>query len=336
MKVIIYSTKMIEQEYLQKANTYGYNLLFVSQPLSAETAVLAKGREAAIVFTTDDADDKTLDLLKQNGIKYITTRTAIYDNVDIKKATELRIRVANIPAYTPHAIAEHTIALIMALNRKIVTADRQVHNYNFTIDNLLGFDLNNKTAGIISTGKTGALVAKILHGFGCRLIAYDPYPDIELTRNYHVNYVSLEQLCSTSDVITVLAPLQPGNNNLINKAVISEMKQGVMLINTAHGRAVNNADVYEGLQTGRIGYFGTDVYQQQNSGQNKPEAASPQQDALLAALLNMPAVLITPNQAFATSEGLASIAATSFYNLHCWQNNLPAPNEVTQKSRGYL
>ncbi len=336
MKVIIYSTKMIEQEYLQKANTYGYNLLFVSQPLSAETAVLAKGCEAAVVFTNDDADSKTLDLLKQNGIKYITTRAAIYDNIDIKKATELRIRVANVSTGAPHATAEHTIALIMALNRKIVTANRQVHSYNFAIDNLLGFDLNNKTAGIISTGKTGTLVAKILHGFGCRLIAYDPYPDIELTRNYHVNYVGLEQLCATSDVVTVLGPLQPGSNNLINKAVISEMKQGVMLINTGHGLAVNNADVYEGLQTGRIGYFGTDVYQQQNSGENKTRAASLREDAILAALLNMPQVLITPNQAFATCEGLANIAATSFYNLHCWQNNLAAPNEVTQKSRGYL
>jgi len=334
MKVIIYSTKKFEKEYLAKANTAGYELSFVSQTLSTETAFLAKGYDAAVIGMDDDASVKPLEALKQNGIKFIVIRTAEYGNIDIKKASELKIRVSNIPSASTEATAEFTIAMILALNRKLVTADRQVHNNNFSAENLVGFNLYNKTVGIIGTGKTGAAVGKILHGFGCKLIAYDPYPDIELTRNYHVNYVGLEQLCSASDIITIHTALNPGTKYLIDKSVISEMKPGAMLINTGRGPVVNTVDVYDALKDGHIGYFGADVYEHEKGIFLYDRTGAIPGDALLEALAKMPNVLITPHIAPATKEALANVAEGCFTAINCWQNNQKAPYELTLKTRG--
>ncbi len=334
MKVVIYSTKKFERTYFLNANAGMYDLMFVNQTLNADTCHLAKGYDAAIICNEDDASAKQLEILKQRGTKYIVTRAADYGNIDVKKADELKMRIANVASASTNATAEYTIAMILTLNRKIIAASRQVANADFSAEGLVGFDLYNKTVGIVGTGKTGAVVAKILRAFGCRLVAYDPYPDIELTRNYHVNYVGLEQLCATSDIITIHTAINPSTKYLIDEGLINEMKPGVMLVNTARGSVVNIPAVYQALKDGRMAYFGTDMCFEGNGklpfygGRPLPE------DELLGSLIKLPNVLITPHIAQATTDALANVANICFGTISNWLSNHSNHNEVSLKERG--
>src|SRR2546428_1476574 len=224
MKVIVFSTKNFERSYLEEANKTGHDLKMVETPLSLETADLAFGNSIACISTADDASVSVIEKLHENGIRCITIRATGYDNVDIKKARQLGIRVANVPEYSPYAIAEHAIGLILALNRKLVLANRQVHQYNFKVDDLIGFDLHHKTVGIVGTGKTGSLMAKILHGFGCDLLGFDMNENKELVEKYGLHYVDLNTLCRLSDIITINISLNEHTEHIINKDVISSMK----------------------------------------------------------------------------------------------------------------
>jgi D-lactate dehydrogenase len=329
MKILFYSTKDFEQPYLETSNYRKDEIVFINEPLCLQTADKAKGFDAVSIFTGDDASSVVLEALDKNGVRFIAIRAAGYDNVDLKKATELGIGVANVPEYSPYAIAEHAAALILTLNRKIITADKQVHQQNFTTSNLVGFDLNRKTVGIIGVGKIGSVFAKIMHGFGCRLLGYDIRENRRLEEKYGLQYVDLPALCREANIISIHTCLTPGTKHMINKKLIRQMQRGVMLINTSRGGCVNTADVIEGLENGHIGYYGADVYENERGIFFYDHTGKELSDPMLKKLLSMPDVLITPHQAFVTQEALLNIATATFDNIDCWKNNQRSRKELT-------
>lgn len=329
MKTLFYSVKDFEQPYLETFNYRNEEIVLTKDSLALQTADKAKGFDIVSIFTGDDASSSVLEALHKRGVKFIATRAAGYDNIDIKKAAELGIAVANVPEYSPYAIAEHAVALILALNRKIITADRQVHQQNFTTGNLLGFDLNRKTVGIIGLGKIGSVFAKIMHGFGCRLLGYDIRENKELTQKYGLEYVDLPALCREANVISIHTCLTPTTRYMINKKLIGLMQRGVMLINTSRGGCINTQDVIDGLENGHIGYFGADVYENEKGVFFYDHSGKEIKDTMLKKLLALPNVLMTPHQAFATQEALSNIAETTFHTIDCWKNNQRSANELT-------
>jgi len=329
MKILFYSIKDFEQPYLETFNYRNEEIVLSKDSLDLQTADKAKGFDVISIFTGDDASSIVLEALQKKGVKFIATRAAGYDNIDIKKAAELGIAVANVPEYSPYAIAEHAVALILALNRKIIIADRQVHQQNFTTGNLIGFDLNRKTVGIIGLGKIGSVFAKIMHGFGCRLLGYDIRENKELAQQYGVEYVDLPALCREANVISIHTGLTPATKYMINRKLIGLMQRGVMLINTSRGACINTQDVIDGLENGHIGYFGADVYENEKGVFFYDHSGKEIKDAMLKKLLTLPNVLMTPHQAFATQEALSNIAETTFHTIDCWKNNKRSANELT-------
>ena len=328
MKILFYSTKYLEQPYLEAANTRKEELTFIKEALSLQTADKAKGFNVISIFAGDDASSNVLEELYKNGVRCIAVRAAGYDNVDIKKATELGIVIANVPEYSPYAIAEHAVALILALNKKIAKVGDEAQNQNFTTGNLVGFDLNGKTVGIIGVGKVGGVFAKIMHGFGCRLLGYDIKENKELKEKYGLEYVDLPALCREANILSIHTGVTPQINYLLNKNLIDLMQQGTMLINTSHGGCVNIADVINGFENGNIGYYGADVYENERGVFFYDQSGKELKDEMLKKLLIMPNVLITPHQAFSTKESLTNLAATTLYNIDCFKNNQHSKNEL--------
>ena len=333
MKTLIYSIKDFERSYLLNQNKMNHELTLIEEPLISDTVALAKGHEAVVVFTGDDVSTTVMQKLHDAGVKYIAIRAVGYDNVDIKTANYLGIKCANVPEYSPYAIAEHAVALMLALNRKLVLADKQVHHHNFTVGNLVGFDLHQKTVGIVGTGRIGSVAAKILHGFGCNLLGYDIEEKKELKEKYNLKYVDLKTLCSSSDIITLNTPLNTATKYMINKDMLDVMKNGVMLINTARGAVINTDHVIEALDSGKIGYLGLDVYEREKGIFFYDFSKNKVKDGVLKKLMGNPNVIITPHQAFATNEALSNIADTTFYNLDKWAQNLNSENELVCRGK---
>ncbi|MBC7486905.1 MAG: 2-hydroxyacid dehydrogenase [Cytophagaceae bacterium] len=331
MKVVVYSTKQYERAYLEKSNRGKHDFLFLEEVLSVKTVELAKECSAVSIFTNDDASSEVLKQLANLNIKSITTRAAGYDNIDLNEAEKLNLKITNVPEYSPYAIAEHTVAMILAMNRKIVQADRQVKNYNFALDDLIGFDLHGKTVGIIGLGKIGSIVAKILNGFGCKLLGYDIEQNEALTKAYGMEYVSLGKLCKIADIITLHAPLNTNTHYIINKENLQLMKKGVMIVNTGRGGLVNTADALDALKEGKIGYLGLDVYEKEKGLFFYDHSRDIPQDDLFACLLPYKNVLITGHQAFLTENALGNIADTTIYNLDCFQKSEQSLHELTGK-----
>nr|WP_321248289.1 2-hydroxyacid dehydrogenase [uncultured Psychroserpens sp.] len=329
MNVLIYSAKDFEIPYLEAANTKKHKLTFTKEALSSETAMLAVGFDAVSIFSADEAWVITIEKLKDFGVKYITLRSVGYDNVNLRAASRLDIRVANVPEYSPYAIAEHAVALLLALNRKLIESNFRVSHYNFNLNNLVGFDLNNKTVGIIGTGKIGAVMSKIMHGFGCKLLGYDIEENSALKDQYGMQYTTLEQLCNKADIISLHVPLTTETHQLINEDLIYEMKDGVILINTARGAVINTEDVIEGLKRGKIGALGLDVYENEKGLFFKDRSQNFLSDTLIMTLNAFPNVLITGHHAFLTDEALTNIADTTIYNLDCWDSGKETDNELT-------
>jgi D-lactate dehydrogenase len=330
MNILFFSAKDYEIPYLQAANKTNRQLKYVREPLSLETASKAIGFETISIFISDDGSAPVLEALFAIGVRFIAIRAVGYEHVDIKKAGELGISVVNVPDYSPFAIAEHAIALMMALNRNLVVADKQVHQQNFTTDKLIGFDLKNKTIGIIGTGKIGSTLAKIMHGFGCKLLGYDIQHHKVLTELYGLEYVSLEELCNQSDIISVHTCLTPETKYMVNASLIKKMKKGVMLINTSRGGCIKTTDLLQGLETGQIGYFGADVYEQEKGIFFNDFTGKELKDDVLKKLLTFENVLITPHQAFATREALTNIAETTFESIQCWEEGRRSPCTLTK------
>ena len=252
MKVFVYSTRKFEKAPLEKALAH-HEVRMSEARLNVNTATLAKGSEAVSIFVNDDASAPVLAKLHEGGIKCLALRSAGFNHVDLAEAARLGMRVARVPEYSPAAIAEHTIALMLALNRKIIRAHNRVRDLNFSLEGLAGFDMSGKTAAIIGTGKIGRVVARILHGFGCKIMAFDPFEDEELKTKYGVMYGDIESVLKASDIVTLHLPLTSESRYIINRERIAIMKPGVMLINTSRGGLVKTKDVIEALKTGKIG-----------------------------------------------------------------------------------
>lgn len=328
MKVLVFSAKDFEIDNLNKANEGKHKLTFEQESLNANTAVMAAGYEAISIFSNDDASLVVLEILKELGVKYITLRATGYNNVSVKSAKRIGLKVAYAPEYSPHAIAEHTVALLLALNRKLVLANAQVHQHNFLLDNLVGFDLNGKTVGVFGTGHIGSIVVKILHGFGCKLLANDIHKNQYLENHYNLEYVTLEELCAQSDVISINAPLTYDTHHIFRNSLLKIMKKDAILINTARGAIVKTTDVIQALKKGNLAGYAADVYEGEEGIFFRDNSTTGIKDEQLLELLALPNVLLTPHQAFATKEALTRIALTTIYNLDCWAEGKSCKNEL--------
>ncbi|SNZ01391.1 2-hydroxyacid dehydrogenase [Flagellimonas pacifica] len=330
MKITVFSTYKFDRPYLEAANGGKHTLNFLEPRLSENTVSLAQDAKAIALFTGDDASSPVLEGLHALGVKYVVLRSAGYNHVDIKKATELGIKVSRVPAYSPYAVAEHTISLILALNRKLVRAHNRIREQNFSLNGLTGFDMNGKTVGVMGTGKIGKILIKILHGFGCKILAYDVKEDKELGEKFGVRFTDCKTLCSEADIISLHVPLTPETKHLIDTEQISHMKKGVMIINTSRGGLVDTKAVIEGLKTGHIGYFGMDVYEEEEGLFFKDHSDEILQDDVIARLMTFNNVLITSHQAFLTKTALKNIAETTIYNLDCFEKQIESGNEVIE------
>lgn len=326
MRTIVFSTRPYDRKYLARAAEGKHELTFLEPRLAPETAVLAQGYDAVCAFVNDELSAEVLQQLHAGGTRYLVLRSAGFNHVDIAAAKELGFQVAHVPSYSPHAVAEHTVGLILALNRRIARAANRVREGNFSLDGLLGFDLVGKTVGVIGTGKIGAIVAKILQGFDCRVLLYDKFPN-EACRAFG-NYVELDALWRESDVITLHCPLTPETQHLICREALAKMKPGVMLINTSRGALVDTRAVIAGLKSGRIGYLGLDVYEEEADLFFEDRSLDVLHDDVFARLLTFPNVLITAHQAFFTEEALAEIARVTMVNLDEMQSGKPLSNLI--------
>lgn len=328
MKIAIYSTHKFEKSYLEKAFDGKHHVKYIDSSLSVDTALLAEGHQAVSIFVNDTASAEVLQMLSKAGVKYLVLRSAGYNNVDLTEAKKLNIKVARVPEYSPYAVAEHTVTLMLALNRKVIRAHNRVMDQNFSLDGLVGFDMNGKTVGIIGSGKIGQLVAKIMYGFGCRILVLDKTENEGLKDKYAAVYTDFETLCEQSDIITLHVPLTPETKYLIDKKYISKMKKGVMLINTSRGGLINTREVIKALKTGQIGHLGIDVYEEESELFFEDHSDEVLKDDVIARLMSFNNVLITSHQGFLTDTALKNIAETTVANLDCFEKNAPCKNVI--------
>ncbi|MEU5872156.1 2-hydroxyacid dehydrogenase [Glycomyces sp. NPDC047369] len=315
MRVAVFATKPYDEAFLRKANGEGdHELVFLEPRLNAGTAPLAEGCEAVCAFVNDDLGAETLQVLAAHGVRFAALRSAGFNHVDLRAAAALGIAVARVPDYSPHAVAEHCAALVLALNRKTHRAYNRVREHNFALTGLLGFDLHGRTVGVVGTGKIGVCFARIMAGFGCRVLACDPFPS-EAARAAGVEYTALEDLLSASDVVSLHCPLTPETHHLIDAERIALMRPGVMLVNTSRGALVDTAAVIDGLKSGRIGHLGLDVYEEEDELFFEDLSDQVIGDDVFDRLNAFPNVLITGHQAFFTVEAVEAIAATTIANL---------------------
>lgn len=328
MKLLVYSAKKFEIPFLEKANGKRHHITYTPDALDSETAIQAAGYKVISIFSGDDASSLVLEKLWELGVRYIMLRSSGHNNIHIKTAKHYGFRVANVPDYSPYAIAEHAVGLLLAFNRKIILADRQVRAYNFMQDDLMGFDLHGKTVGIIGTGRIGSVMVKIMHGFGCNIIATDLHPDDDLTELCQVTYVPLEQLCSQSDIISIHIPLTYDNHQLINREKLALMKPNVILINTARGAIVDTKELIKALEKKRIGGYCTDVCEKEKGSFFMDNSKNGLKDTQLKKLLSFSNVLLTPHQAFVTTEALTNIAAKTISTISNWEEGSSCQNEL--------
>jgi D-lactate dehydrogenase len=332
MKVAVFSTKYYERAYLNQFNSDGkHQLTFFDASLNADTTNLALGFEAVCILLNDIIDKETLVKLAKIGIKLIDLRSAGYDNVDIEAAITNHITVMRVPAYSPQAIAEHAVALILTLNRKTHKAYNRVRENNFSIKNLMGFNLYGKTVGVIGTGKIGATFCGIMQGFGCKVIAYDIKESDEL-KEKGIQYKPFEELLNMSDIISIHCPLTPDTHHLFDENTFSKMKNRMMLINTGRGAIINTSHAIEALKSRQIGYLGIDVYEGEENLFFQDLSETIIQDDVIERLMSFNNVLITPHEGFFTSEAVEQIALTTIQNFTDFENGVPLKNEVKFKN----
>ena len=330
MKVLVYSAKAFETPYLEAANRKKHELTYTVESLSSITAIKAIGYDAISIFSGDEASFITVEKLKDFGVKYIALRSVGYDNVNLRSAFRVGIKVANVPSYSPYAIAEHAVSLLLALNRNLIESNERVKRFNFNVDNLVGFDLNEKIVGIVGTGRIGAVMTKIMYGFGSKLLGHDIEENQDLVKKYGMVYTDLKRLCEQSDIISLHIPLNSETHHLIDEDLIEQMKPNVILINTARGAVMDTEQVIKALKEKKIAALGIDVYEHESGVFFKDLSHDIPNDEFLITLIAMPNVLITGHHAFLTEEALTNIAETTIYNLNCWGNGEETENELTK------
>jgi D-lactate dehydrogenase len=323
-RICFYDTKQYDKVYFDYyKEKFGFEIDYFESKLNSNTAVMAKGYDAAVAFVNDSIDAKTIDILYNNGIKIIGMRCAGYNNIDFKAAFE-KIHVVRVPAYSPYAVAEHAMALLLTLNRKIHRAYNRTKEHNFSLNGLIGFDLHGKTMGVIGTGKIGRIFVNICNGFGLNVIAYDPYP----ITDSDIKYVSFEELCKQSDIISLHCPLTKETQHLIDKENFERMKKGVIIINTSRGALINSEALLNAIKEEKVGGAGLDVYEEETEFFYEDKSYSIIQDDILSGLISMPNVIVTSHQAFLTKEALTNIAEITLQNLSDYFEDKPLLNEI--------
>ena len=336
MKVIVFDAHPFERGPLQEANrSFDHELCFLEPRLTIQTAVLAQGFPCVCAFANDRLDESVLELLKAGGTRLVALRSAGFNHVDLVAADRLGLTVVRVPEYSPYAVAEHAVCLLLALNRNVHRAYNRVRELNFSLDGLVGFDLHGKTVGLIGTGRIGAVMARIMKGFGCRLLLHDANPAHELAQALDAAYVALEDLYVQSDVISLHVPLTPATRYLINHPALSLMKRGVFLINTGRGALVDTKALIDHLKTGHVGGAGLDVYEEEENIFFHNLSGQILQDDTLARLLTFPNVLITSHQAFLTREALNNIAQTTLQNITDFEGLRPLKNRIGSERYGH-
>ncbi|MGJ3243141.1 MAG: 2-hydroxyacid dehydrogenase [Opitutales bacterium] len=330
MRTAVFSTKPYDRQFLQAANRKAgdpHQFEFFAAGLGPRTAVLADGCDAVCAFVNDDLGTETLQVLKDHGVRGIALRCAGFNNVDLSQAEALGLPVLRVPDYSPHAVAEHTLALLLGLIRKIPRAYLRIKEGNYAIDGLMGVDLARRTVGVVGTGKIGSIAARIFRGFGCPVLAHDPYPNRDLEKDA-VRFCSWEELSAEADVIALFCPLTPDTYHLVGPGSLSRMKDGVIIVNTSRGGLIDARAAIEGLKSGKIGGLAIDVYEEESGIFFEDLSSVIMPDDILARLTTFPNVVVTAHQAFFTEEAVSAIATTTVANLTAIENGDELKNQV--------
>ena len=329
-RIIFFDIKDYDREFFEKyGKNYNYEMSFFKSRLSLENVHLTKGYDVVCAFTNDDIGKETIDAMAENGVRLLAMRCAGFNNVSLKDIHN-RFKVVRVPAYSPHAIAEYTVGLILAVNRKINKAYVRTREGNFSINGLMGVDLYGKTAGIIGTGKIGQILIKILKGFDMKVIAYDLFPNQKVAEELGFEYVSLDELYANSDIISLNCPLTKDTQYMINRRSMLKMKDGVILVNTGRGMLIDSADLVEALKDKKIGAVALDVYEEEENYFFEDKSTQVIEDDILGRLLSFYNVLITSHQAYFTKEAVGAITVTTLNNIRDFIEGKPLVNEVPQ------
>lgn len=327
-KIAFFGTKPYDEKSFDKVNEkYGFEIKYFKGHLNKNNVMLTQGADVVCIFVNDTADAEVIQAMVDNGVKVLALRCAGYNNVDLNAAKD-KLTIVRVPAYSPYAVAEYTVALMLSLNRKIPRATWRTRDGNFSLHGLMGFDMHGKTAGIIGTGKIAKILIQILRGFGMNILAYDVYPDYNFAREHQVVYTSLDKLYHSSDIISLHCPLTDATKYLINDYSISKMKDGVMIINTGRGQLIHTNALIEGLKNKKIGYAGLDVYEEENEYFYEDKSDRIIDDDVLARLLSFNNVIVTSHQAFFTKEAMHNIAETTLQNIKDFETGKVLENEV--------
>ncbi len=330
LKIAFFDTKPYDEASFDEVNKeYGFEITYFKGHLNMNTVPLTKGMDAVCIFVNDMGNAQVIDKLVENGVKLIALRCAGYNNVDLR-AAKGRIAVVRVPAYSPYAVAEFTVALMLTLNRKIHRASYRTKEGNFSLHGLMGFDMHEKTAGVIGTGKIAKILIKILRGFGMHILAYDIYPDEEFAKENGVTYTTLDELYAKSDIISLHCPLTDQTRHIINKDSIKKMKDDVMIINTGRGALIQANDLIDGLKSKIVGSAALDVYEEESDYFYEDKSDKIIDDDTLARLLSFNNVIVTSHQAFFTKEALSNIAHTTLQNLKDFEEGKELVNEIKQ------
>ena len=329
-RIIFFDIKDYDREFFEKyGKNYNYEMSFFKSRLSLENVHLTKGYDVVCAFTNDDIGKETIDAMAENGVRLLAMRCAGFNNVSLKDIHN-RFKVVRVPAYSPHAIAEYTVGLILAVNRKINKAYVRTREGNFSINGLMGVDLYGKTAGIIGTGKIGQILIKILKGFDMKVIAYDLFPNQKVAEELGFEYVSLDELYANSDIISLNCPLTKDTQYMINRRSMLKMKDGVILVNTGRGQLIDSADLVEALKDKKVGAVALDVYEEEEDYFFEDKSTQVIEDDILGRLLSFYNVLITSHQAYFTKEAVEAITVTTLNNIKDFVEGKTLVNEVPQ------
>ena len=331
IKIAFFDTKEYDRDMFDSYNEkYHYEITYFKTKLNEETAVLASGYDVVCIFVNDCANREVLKQLRKMGVKLIALRCAGFNNVDVASAPE-GLGIVRVPDYSPYAVAEHTAGLLLALNRKVYKAYQRTKKYNFSLDGLLGFDINAKTVGVIGTGRIGKIFIKIMNGFGANVLAYDIYEDKEAEKELGFKYTTLDEIYKSSNIISLHCPLTEDNQKIINKDSITKMKDGVIILNTSRGKLIDAKDLVTMLEKGKIGGVGLDVFEDEEEYFLNDMSNSYIRDAELSILLSMPNVVITAHQAFFTKEALDNIVSTTLNNIKEYMSGEECKNIIEVK-----
>ena len=329
MRIVVFDAKPYDIEFFEKWNKkYGAKITYFKEKLTLNNVMLTKYQDVVCTFVNDDLNEKVINILSKNGVRAIAIRAAGYNNVDIRAAYHNRVRVFRVPAYSPYSVAEHSLALLMGVNRKIHKAYNRTREGNFSLVGLTGIVLNGKTAGIVGTGKIARIFIKALNGLGMNVIAYDKFPNEQAAKEENFKYVSLEELYEQSDVISLHCPLFPDTKHMINSETIAKMKDGVIIINTGRGGLIDTEALIGGLKSRKVGGAGLDVYENERHYFFEDESGKVLEDDVLARLLTFNNVIVTSHQAFLTEEALNNIVETTLNNILTFAKKEDLVNEV--------